>query len=85
MIEATTHKLTFDPMCSWPRCTSRAVWALRWNNAMLHSPEFRKTWLACDAHRENLTARLTVHGYMRESELLVGAAERVAPRVPTLA
>jgi hypothetical protein len=52
---------------------------------MLHSPEFRKTWLACDAHRENLTARLTVHGYMRESELLVGAAERVAPRVPTLA
>lgn len=52
---------------------------------MLHAPERRKTWLACDEHREHLTAFLTVRGFMRESELLVGVAELAGPRVATLA
>ncbi len=85
MTEAVIHEPACDPMCSSQRCTSRAVWALRWNNPMLHAPERRKTWLACDEHREHLTAFLTVRGFMRESELLVGVAELAGPRVATLA
>ena len=31
---------------------------LRWNNPRLHTPDRRKEWLACEAHRESLGAFL---------------------------
>ena len=43
------------------------MWALRWNNPRLHPPERRKTWLACETHREELESFLRVRGFLRES------------------
>jgi hypothetical protein len=39
---------------------------LRWNNPKLHTPEYRKTWLACAAHRGSLGDFLDLRGFLRE-------------------
>ena len=57
-------------ICSARGCRRPATWALRWNNPKLHTPERRKTWLACDEHREYLTGFLEVRGFLREAEPL---------------
>jgi hypothetical protein len=54
-------------VCSAKGCRSTAVWALRWNNPKLHPPDRRKTWLACDTHREHLSAFLAARGFLRET------------------
>ena len=41
-------------LCSARGCHSSAAWGLKWNNPKLHTPDRRKTWLACDEHRESL-------------------------------
>jgi hypothetical protein len=53
-------------ICSAKRCREPARWALRWNNPKLHTPDRRKTWLACDAHREHLRAFLDARGFLRD-------------------
>ncbi|HZN20249.1 MAG TPA: hypothetical protein VFB84_18970 [Micromonosporaceae bacterium] len=52
--------------CSARGCRQPARWALRWNNPKLHPPDRRKTWLACDEHREHLSAFLSARGFLRE-------------------
>ncbi|MEN3585025.1 hypothetical protein AAH978_12840 [Streptomyces sp. ZYX-F-203] len=54
------------PICSAKGCRAPATWALVWNNPKLHTPERRKTWLACDEHREHLSAFLGVRGFLKE-------------------
>ena len=61
--------------CSAKGCTAEAVWSLLWNNPKLHPPERRKTWLACDAHRESLGDFLSVRGFLREVERLDTASQ----------
>jgi len=39
---------------------------LRWNNPRLHTPDRRKTWLACGAHRESLGGFLQLRGFLQE-------------------
>jgi hypothetical protein len=56
-----------DLVCSARACGHHATWALRWNNPKLHTPERRKTWLACDDHREYLTQFLSIRGFLRET------------------
>lgn len=53
-------------VCSARGCQAPAAWGLRWNNPSLHEPERRKTWLACDAHRERLSDHLSVRRFLRE-------------------
>jgi hypothetical protein len=53
-------------VCSARGCRNSATWALRWNNPKLHLPERRKIWLACDEHREHLSAFLSARGFLRE-------------------
>ena len=53
-------------VCSARGCRAPAVHALHWNNPRLHTPERRKTWLACDAHLETLRAFLDLRGFLRE-------------------
>jgi hypothetical protein len=53
-------------ICSAKGCREPARWALRWNNPKLHTPERRKTWLACDAHREHLSSFLDARGFLRD-------------------
>ncbi|MEB8338941.1 hypothetical protein [Streptomyces endophyticus] len=54
------------PQCSAKGCRSDAVWVLAWNNPKLHTPERRKTWLACDEHREHLAKFLGVRGFLKD-------------------
>jgi hypothetical protein len=54
------------PRCSAKGCGATAVWALRWNNPRLHTPDRRKVWAACDAHREHLSEFLSARGFLRD-------------------
>ncbi|WP_234358983.1 hypothetical protein [Plantactinospora sp. BC1] len=53
-------------ICSARGCRAPAAWALRWNNPRLHTPERRKTWLACVEHRQSLGDFLGARGFLRE-------------------
>jgi hypothetical protein len=55
------------PLCSAKGCRAAAVWVLAWNNPRLHTPERRKTWAACDEHREYLSGFLSARGFLRET------------------
>ncbi len=54
------------PICSAKGCRTAAVWVLAWNNPKLHTPERRKTWLACDEHREHLSHFLDLRGFLKD-------------------
>ena len=53
------------PVCSRRGCTADAAWRLEWNNPRVHTPERRKTWLACDEHRDHLADFLAARGFLR--------------------
>ncbi|MDG9703615.1 hypothetical protein [Streptomyces sp. DH37] len=57
---------TAVPVCSAKGCREAAVWVLAWNNPKLHTPERRKTWLACEEHREHLSQFLGVRGFLKD-------------------
>ena len=59
---------TVPPICSAKGCRAEATWVLAWNNPKLHTPDRRKTWAACDTHRESLAQFLTVRGFLRETQ-----------------
>ena len=58
---------TTSPVCSAKGCKAPATWVLAWNNPKLHAPERRKTWTACDDHREHLTGFLETRGFLRQT------------------
>lgn len=58
-------------ICSAKGCRASATWALAWNNPKLHEPQRRKTWLACEQHRETLSSFLAARGFLRETTALV--------------
>jgi hypothetical protein len=53
--------------CSGKGCRADATFGLLWNNPKLHTPDKRKTWLACDDHLEWLTHFLAVRGFLKET------------------
>ncbi len=60
-----------DPLvCSAKGCLEPAVWSLLWNNPKLHTPERRKSWLACATHRRTLGDFLSARGFLRGVEAL---------------
>ena len=54
-------------VCSRKACRSQASWQLLWNNPTIHTPERRKTWLACGDHREWLEDYLQTRGLWKET------------------
>ena len=54
------------PHCSAKGCTEPAAWDLLWNNPKLHTPERRKVWLACTAHKQSLAEFLTARRFLRD-------------------
>jgi hypothetical protein len=64
--ESDEHDTHDELRCSAKGCRRPATYALRWNNPKLHTPDRRKTWLACDVHRESLAAFLDVRGFLRD-------------------
>ena len=53
-------------VCSAKGCRAPARWVLAWNNPKLHPPERRKTWVACEEHREYLGRFLGVRGFLKD-------------------
>jgi hypothetical protein len=58
-------------VCSARGCSATATWSLLWNNPRLHTPDRRKTWLACGEHRDTLGGFLTARDFLREVKPLV--------------
>jgi hypothetical protein len=56
------------PICSAKGCREPALWVLSWNNPKLHTPDRRKQWLACDAHRDSLSEFLDIRGFLKDVE-----------------
>jgi hypothetical protein len=52
--------------CSAKGCQRAAEWALLWNNPRLHTPDRRKTWLACEEHRATLSDFLKARRFLRD-------------------
>jgi hypothetical protein len=59
-----------SPVCSARGCQRSARWSLLWNNPKIHPPQRRKTWLACEEHREPLGQFLSARTFLREVEPL---------------
>ena len=53
-------------MCSAKGCQNPATWSLLWNNPKLHTPDRRKSWLACDEHRQSLSEFLQLRGFLKD-------------------
>ena len=61
------HELGPDrATCSAKGCQADAVWDLQWNNPKIHTPERRKSWLACDEHRQSLSDFLGARGFLKD-------------------
>ena len=54
--------------CSAKGCSRPASWSLLWNNPKIHTPDRRKTWLACDEHRDSLGDFLKARSFLRDVE-----------------
>jgi hypothetical protein len=57
-----------SPVCSARGCGRQAQWQLLWNNPKIHTPDRRKTWLACAEHKESLSDFLGRRSFLREVE-----------------
>ena len=55
-------------LCSAKGCSNPATVALLWNNPKIHTPERRKTWLACDDHEKSLTDFLSARGFWKQTQ-----------------
>jgi hypothetical protein len=66
-------------VCSRKACRAGAQWQLLWNNPKIHTPERRKIWLACGAHRAWLEDYLQTRGLWKETLALDAAAPDAAP------
>jgi hypothetical protein len=40
---------------------------VEWNNPKIHTPDRRKTWLACDEHEPTLRRFLDARGFYKET------------------
>ena len=65
-------------VCSAKGCRQPATWAHLWNNPRLHTPERRKVWLACEAHRTTLADYLATRGF----PVVVSALDTAVDVVP---
>ncbi|MEP7194021.1 MAG: hypothetical protein ABI903_14270 [Actinomycetota bacterium] len=53
--------------CSAKGCRADAAYGLLWNNPKLHTPERRKTWLACESHADPLSDFLSKRGFLKDA------------------
>jgi hypothetical protein len=67
-----TEDADLPSTCSARGCGQPATWALRWNNPKIHTADRRKTWLACDEHKDSLSDFLQRRSFLREVEPFTG-------------
>ncbi|NYI77883.1 acetone carboxylase [Nocardioides panzhihuensis] len=53
-------------LCSAKGCQDSGSWELQWNNPKIHTPERRKIWLACAAHKQSLSDFLGARGFLKD-------------------
>ncbi|GAB3601759.1 hypothetical protein [Microbacterium aureliae] len=51
------------PECSRAGCRRVARWRIDWRNPRIHSPDRRKSWAACDEHRDHLRDHLAARSF----------------------
>ncbi|MEU8627391.1 hypothetical protein [Streptomyces sp. NPDC048669] len=78
--ESAAENVAEAPVCSAKGCRADAVWVLAWNNPKLHTPDRRKTWLACDEHREHLSSFLDLRGFLKDVVTLTEWESPDSPR-----
>ena len=54
-------------LCGAKGCRTGAAYGLLWNNPKLHTPDRRKTWLACEEHLDSLSYFLSVRGFLKDT------------------
>ena len=54
-------------LCGAKGCRTEAAYGLIWNNPKLHTPDRRKTWLACEEHRDSLSYFLSIRGFLKDT------------------
>ena len=55
-----------EQTCSAKDCRRPATFDLQWNNPKIHTPERRKSWLACEDHRQSLADFLGARGFLKD-------------------
>ena len=63
---ASSEPQVAELQCSRKACSAEAAWQLVWNNPKVHTPDRRKIWLACDAHRQFLADFLSSRSFLQE-------------------
>jgi len=53
--------------CSAKGCRADGAYGLLWNNPKLHTPDRRKTWLACEGHVVSLSDFLSIRGFLKDT------------------
>jgi len=59
--------------CSRAGCRATAVWRIDWRNPRIHPEERRKTWVACDEHRDYLRDFLAARSFPVEVSRLASS------------
>ncbi|CAN5130646.1 hypothetical protein BH09ACT10_BH09ACT10_01070 [soil metagenome] len=55
-------------ICSSKGCQNPATHSILWNNPKIHTPERRKTWLACPDHEPTLRTFLSARDFYKETQ-----------------
>lgn len=62
-------------VCSRAGCRAAATWRIDWRNPRIHAPDRRKSWVACDQHRDYLRDFLATRDFPVEVSRLEPAGE----------
>ena len=64
----------FEAQCSRAGCVATAIWRIDWRNPRIHTPDRRKTWVACDEHKDYLREFLAAREFPLEVSTLAVAS-----------
>jgi hypothetical protein len=56
--------------CSRAGCQEQAKWFIYWRNPKIHFGDNKKTWLACESHKEFFTEYLSVREFFLEAVII---------------
>jgi hypothetical protein len=59
-----------DLKCSRAGCQEQASWFIYWRNPKVHSEDRKKTWLACESHKEFFKEYLSMREFLLEAEII---------------
>jgi hypothetical protein len=66
---------TEPAVCSRAGCRAAARWRIEWRNPRIHAETRRKTWVACDDHRDYLRDFLATRDFPVEVSALESPAD----------